>query len=195
MNQHYKVTSAKIRPEKQEMVEQLKVKFNESQIVVLTNYRGEKNTPGLTVKEVSNLRDKIRDAGSEYKVVKNTLACIAVRELGDDKLGNYLVEPTAAIFGYKDPVATAKAILDFKKEANKDRAHLPVVKAIYMKGKFLSADELETLATLPSKEALLGQLLSVINGPVQNLVGVLSAPMRDFVNVLSAIQKQKEEQS
>lgn len=190
------MTSTKIiRPEKQEMVEQLKGKFKESQIVVLTNYRGEKGKPGLTVKEVSNLREKVRDAGSEYKVIKNTLACRAVKELGDEKLGDYLVEPTAVIFGYKDPVATAKAIVDFKKEANKDRNHLPVVKAAYMKGKFLSSDELDTLATLPPKEALLGQLLGVINGPVQNFVGVLAAPMRDFVNVLCAIQKQKEEAS
>ncbi len=189
-----KVTSTKIRPEKQEMVEQLKGKFKESQIVVLTNYRGEKGKPGLTVKEVSVLREKIRDAGSEYKVIKNTLACKAIKETGDDKLSAYFAEPTAAIFGYKDPVATAKAIVDFKKEANKDRNHLPVVKAAYMKGKFLSAEELETLATLPSREALLGQLAGVMNGPVQNFVGVLAAPMRDFVNVLNAIKRQKEEQ-
>ncbi|MEQ8169399.1 MAG: 50S ribosomal protein L10 [Candidatus Eremiobacterota bacterium] len=188
------MTSTKIRPEKQEMVEQLKGKFKESQIVVLTNYRGEQGKPGLTVKEVSILREKIRDAGSEYKVIKNTLACKAIQETDNDKLIGYFAEPTAAIFGYKDPVATAKAIVDFKKEANKDRNHLPVIKAAYMKGKFLSPEELETLATLPSREVLLGQLAGVMNGPVQNLVGVLAAPMRDFVNVLNAIKRQKEEQ-
>jgi large subunit ribosomal protein L10 len=187
------VTVSKIRPEKQDMVEQLKGKFGESQIVILTNYRGELSAPGLTVKEVSNLRDKVREVGSEYKVIKNTLARIAVNELGQDKLGDYLVEPTAVIFGYKDPVATAKAVLDFKKDAHKDRTHLPVIKAIYMQGKFLTVEDLDTLAKLPPKEVLLSQLLGVIQGPVQNMASVLAAPLRDFVGVLFAIQKQKEE--
>ncbi len=116
------MTSTKIRPEKQEMVEQLKGKFKESQIVVLTNYRGEKGKPGLTVKEVSVLREKIRDAGSEYKVIKNTLACKAIKETGDDKLSAYFAEPTAAIFGYKDTCSNSQSLCrTSKKKPNKDR--------------------------------------------------------------------------
>ncbi|HPZ09074.1 MAG TPA: 50S ribosomal protein L10 [Candidatus Eremiobacteraeota bacterium] len=187
----YQVT--RIKPEKEQMVEFIKDKFEKSQIIILTNYRGELKTHGLTVKEVSGLREKIKESGSEYKVLKNTLAQIAVRDIGIEALGDYFVEPTAVIFGYKDPVATAKAILDFKKEADKDRNHLPLIKAVYMNGKFLSAEELDTLATLPPKEVLLSQLLGAIKGPVQNLAGAFSAPLRDFVNVLQAIVKQKEE--
>lgn len=182
-----------IRQQKREVVEVLKKKFSDSQLLILTNYRGDVSTPGLTVKEMTSLRRRISEGGGEYKVIKNTLAKIALKELGRDELLQYLVNPTAAVFAYKDPAAAAKAITEHKKDAVKARKHLPVVKAVYMDGKLLKEDDLKRLADLPSKEVLLSMLVSALEGPVQNLANVLSAPMRDLANLLLQVKDQKEE--
>jgi len=185
----------KIREEKRKSIDEIKKRFEKSQIVVLTNYRGEVKLPGLTVKEVTALRQKIRETGGEYKVFKNTLTGIALQEIGCKELGQYLVEPTAVIFGYNEPVDTAKAIVDFKKDADKQRKHLPVVKAIYMDGKVFKPEELDAISKLPPKKELLTVLLSLLESPLQNLVNVFSAPMRDLVTVLMAIKAKKEEEA
>jgi len=116
------------------------------------------------------------------------------KELGYDNLLEYLVEPTAAVFGYKDPSATAKAITQFKKEAGKQRKHLPVIKAVFMSDKLLDPDELKRLADLPSREVLLTMLVSVLEGPLQNLASYLSSPVGDFANILMAVKEKKEEE-
>lgn len=186
-------TSSKIRDEKVKVVEELKEKFASSQIIVLTNYRGDDKAHGLTVKEISKFRNKVKASGGEYTVIKNTLARIALEQLGITEISEFLVSPTAIVMGYKDPVATAKAIVEFKKESTADRNHLPVVKAIYMNGKTLPVGELENLSKVPPREVLLAQLLSCMEGPLQNLVNIFIAPVRDLVGVLDAVKAKKEE--
>ena len=90
--------NVKIREGKRESIDLIKGKFEESQIVILTNYRGDVKTPGLTVKEVNALRRKVRESGGEYKVLKNTMTRIALEEIGCNDLSEFLVDPTAVIF-------------------------------------------------------------------------------------------------
>ena len=97
------------RADKVAAVAEIKENLSRSQGAVLADYRG------LNVKQVTELRRQLREAGVEYKVVKNTLTIIAAKELGLDDLSQYLVGPTAIAFGYEDPVAPAKVLSDFAK--------------------------------------------------------------------------------
>lgn len=136
---------------------------------------------GLKVSEATEFRRKIRDAGATYRVVKNTLAKRALEGTSLESLEPHLSGMTGLAFTGEDPVALAKVIHDFAKD----------VPAITFKAGILADQELdqgrfEALAVLPSKEALLAQLLSVLQAPVRNLLGVLQAPARDLVMVLKA---------
>lgn len=182
-----------IRSQKREVVDVLKQKFSDTQLLVLTNYRGDVSSPGLTVKEMTDLRRRVRGCGGEYKVIKNTLAKIALKELGREELLPCLVSPTAALFAYKDPAGAAKAITEYKKDLDKSRKHLPVIKAVYMDGRLLKEEDLKRLSELPSKEVLLTMLVTVLEGPLQNLVNMLSAPVGELANVLLAVKQKKEE--
>ena len=167
----------------------IKQKMEEAKIAILTDYRGEGH--GLTVKAITDLRTKIRETKGEYRIYKNTMSSLAFKDIGADGLVEYLKEPTAIVFGYEDPAATSKALVEFLKEQKKDP--LPIIKAGFMDGEVIKEDQIKILATLPPKDVLLGNLLRAMNGPTQGFVTVLSGVPRAFVTVLSEIKKQKEE--
>lgn len=136
---------------------------------------------GLKVSEATEFREKIRNIGGSYRVVKNTLTKRALEGTGLESLEPHLKGMTGLAFTETDPVALAKAIHDFAKD----------VPAIEFKGgilddKEVDAGQFKALAALPSKEALQSQLLSVLQAPIRNLLGVLQAPARDLVLVLKA---------
>lgn len=136
---------------------------------------------GIKVSEVTEFRDKIREIGGSYQVVKNTLTKRALEGTGLESLEPHLQGMTGLAFTESDPVALAKAIHDFAKD----------VPAIEFKGGILDDKEVDpvqfkALAVLPSKESLQAQLLSVLQAPIRNLLGVLQAPSRDLVLVLKA---------
>lgn len=170
-------------------IQKIKDKLQKAKILILTDYRGE--SKGMTVKKISELRTGLRETGSEYRIYKNTLTRIAVKELNAEELQEHLVQPTAIVFGYEDPAATSKALIEFLK-GQKDNV-LPVVRVGYMDGSIISEDTIKVLATLPPKNVLLGNLLRAMNGPVQGVVNVLNGVPRALVTVLSEIKKQKEE--
>ncbi|HHY92587.1 MAG TPA: 50S ribosomal protein L10 [Firmicutes bacterium] len=169
------------RPEKEATVAELKEKLSRAQSVILTNYRG------LTVAEMTELRKKLREAGLEYKVAKNTLTSIAARDFVGEELDRLLPGPTGLAFSYTDPVAPAKILGEFAK------AHKALeIKGGILQNKVIDADGVKALADLPPREVLIAQLLGVLQGPIRGLVTVLSGPQRNLVYALEAIRKQKE---
>jgi len=166
---------------KKEIVAELEQKLKSSKAAILADYRG------ITVEEVTNLRRACRDAGVEYKVVKNTLAKIAAENSGFSVLNELLTGPTAIAFGLEDPVAPAKVLMDFAKK-NKNFE----IKGGLVEGKLMGVSEIKTLADLPSREVLLSQVLRGFNAPLTNLCSVLQGPIRKLVYALKAVQEQKQ---
>ena len=165
---------------KQSLVQQIKEKLENCQSAVFIDYRG------LTVEEVTSLRNKFREAGVEYKVLKNTMIHRAAEQLGMEELFSHLEGPTAVAFGMEDAVAPAKIINDFIKASKKTE-----IKAGILEGKVVDAKMVEELASLPSKEVLVAKVLGSMNAPITGLVSVLSGTMRNFVCALNAIAEKK----
>ncbi|TYO95226.1 LSU ribosomal protein L10P [Geothermobacter ehrlichii] len=168
------------RTSKEQLVAELSAKLARVKAAFVADYRG------LTVEEANELRSKLREAGVEYQVVKNTLLRLAIKDTENACLEEFLQGPTAIAMAEDDPVAPAKVLSEFAK-AN-DRFEL---KGGVLEGKVLGLDGIKVLSDLPSREVLLAKLLGSINAPVSNFVGVLAAVPRSLVQVLSAIQDKK----
>ena len=169
------------RPEKVAMVQEIQERLSKSQGAVLTDYRG------LNAAEITELRKRLRDAGVEYKVLKNTLTTLAAEELELEGLIPLLEGPTAIAFGYDDPVAPAKIISEFAK-TNKNLE----VKGGLLEGKILDPAGVKDLAELPSREVLLSMVVRGMQGPIAGLVNVLQGNIRNLVYALDAVRQQKE---
>ena len=165
--------SEKVLEQKKAQVVEVAEALKSAQTGILVDYRG------LTVEQVTELRKQMREAGVEYKVLKNTMIKRAVAALGIDGVDNVLEGPTAVAVGKDDPVAPARILNDFVKKVKKTE-----IKGGIVYGKAASVAEIEYLATLPSKEQLIASLMSVINGVTSK-----------FVRTLEAIRVQKEEQA
>ena len=166
---------------KEAVIVGIKEKIEKAKSVVLLDYRG------LTVQEVTALRDQMRGAGIEYKVIKNTMLTRAAAELGITGAEELFKGPTAVAFGFTDPVAPAKILVEFIKKAKKTE-----IKGGMLEGKVVGIDQIKYLAELPSKEVLIAKMLGTLNAPITNLVGVLSGVPRALVCTLNAIREQKE---
>lgn len=172
------------KPEKVAMVQEIQDRLSKTQGAVLTDYRG------LTAGEMTVLRKQLRDAGVEFKVLKNTLVILAAQELGLEDLVPVLNGPTAFAFGYDDPVVPAKIISEFAKKS-KDLE----IKGGILEGKVLDAQGVQSLADLPSREVLLSMVVRGMQAPIAGMVNVLQGNIRNFVYALEAVRKQKEEAS
>lgn len=172
-----------VTAEKQSIVAELQEKFSATKGAVLTNYRG------LTVAQDTKLRAKLREAGVEYRVVKNTMARIAAREAGIEGLDEHLEGPTAIAFSVTDPVAPARVISDFVKE---HKLKALEVKAGLVEGKVIDAAGVKALANLPSREVLIAQVLAGMQSPIVGFVNVLQGSIRNLVYALDAVRQQKE---
>ena len=172
-----------ITQEKVQSVAELKEKFSTTKGAVLTNYRG------LTVAQDTKLRRKLREAGVEYRVFKNTLTRIAAKEAGIEGLDPYLEGPTAIALSMTDPVAPAKVISDFVKE---NKLQTLEVKAGLVEGKVIDASGVKALSNLPPREVLIAQVLAGMQAPIAGFVNVLSGTMRNLVYALDAVRQQKE---
>ena len=156
--------SASVLEQKKQVVAELVEKLKAAQAGVLVDYRG------LTVEEDTNLRAKLREAGVEYKVVKNTLTRFAAKEVGYDELDEMLNGPTSLAMSETDPVAPAKVIAEFAKTNDKIE-----IKAGFLDGKVISIDEVKTLADTPSREVLIAKIMGSMNAPISKLVRTLQA--------------------
>lgn len=167
--------------EKIETVREIKEKLQNSKIAIMTTY------VGINVAQVTDLRKRLRESGIKYKVYKNNLARIALREIGAEHAADFMKGPTAWAFS-DDPVAPAKILQDFSKEVQ----FVQILGGV-MEGKVLTREQVLSLANLPPKEILVAQVVGTIAAPLRNLVTVLSALPRNLVTVLNEIKKKKEE--
>ncbi len=172
------------KAEKREVVESLKEKLQRAQGAVLTDYRG------LNVAQMTELRRRLREAGIEYKVVKNTLTWRAAQEIGMLDLESYLKGPTAIAFGYDDPVVPAKTLSDFSKEHKELE-----IKAGILNGAVIDVSKVKELANLPSKDELLAKVAGGIKAPLAGFAFVTSGLLRSLVAVIDAVRTQREEQA
>jgi large subunit ribosomal protein L10 len=141
-------------------------------------------TQGLTVAEVTDLRRKLRAAGLELHVIKNTLLRIAAERAHYQDLSELLHGQTAIALSFEDEVTAAKTIMDYLRTA---RTGKPVtVKAGLLEQAPITAKQVDDLAKIPSKNQLRAELVGAIHGPLNQVYGVVTAPMRDIINVLEA---------
>lgn len=162
------------RSQKADSVAQLNAVFNEAGVVVVTR------NLGLTVAQSTELRAKMREAGASYKVAKNRLAKLALEDTPYEGLEEYLSGPTA--LGYsEDPVAAAKAAVDFAK--SNDR--LEIVGGS-MGGQLLDEAGIKALASMPSLDELRGKLVGLVNAPATKIAQVVNAPAAKLARVFGA---------
>jgi large subunit ribosomal protein L10 len=170
------------RKEKASVVEELKGKFAEAKIAIVTDYCG------LTVPVLEELRRELQKNNAEIRVAKNTLLRKAVEGSSFEGLTESFKGTTAVTVSYDDPVAPAKILTEFAKKNPKLE-----IRTASLEGQMLSASDIEALSSLPSKEVLLAKLLSVMNGVPTGLVQVLSGVPRKMLYALQAIGDQKNE--
>ena len=169
------------RPEKTQAVDEIKTRFEESTAALLTEYRG------LSVSDIAELRGALREADADYKVLKNTLARIAAREVGMEDLVGMLEGPTAIAFCRGDAVAAAKALDDAAK-----RFPVLVIKGGVLRGKTIDADQTKALAGLEPREVQLAKIAMMMNQPLQLTVNVFAAALRDLGSMLAQVVAKKE---
>jgi large subunit ribosomal protein L10 len=162
---------------KVKIVASLQETFSRSRVGVFTDYRG------LTTTELNELRGKLRESGIEYKVVKNSLAQLAVKNAGMGDLAGAFTGPLAVAFDFSDSPIVAKV-----------RATKLVlgIKGGFLGERALTPPEVETLARLPSKPVLISQVMAGMQSPIYGLVNVLAGPIRGIMGVLQARIKQLE---
>jgi large subunit ribosomal protein L10 len=175
-----KLPSKKILKQKQELVMGLSEKIKTAKALVLADYRG------LTVEQDTEMRNALRKAGVDYKVVKNTLTKFAAKENGLDGLDTFLNGPTAMALSDSDPVAPAKILSEYAKKYNKLEIKVGVVE-----GKVIDLSGIKMLAELPSREVLIAKVLGGFNAPISGLVNVLNGNIRGLAVALNAIAEQR----
>lgn len=169
----------KILEQKMRAVDELTEKIKNCSSLVLADYRG------LTVEQDTELRNSLREAGVEYKVIKNTITRFAVRNSDLEELEPYLKGPTAIAIS-DDPVAPAKVLAEY---ANKFK--ILELKVGVVEGKVIGVDGLKALAALPSRDELVARVVGGLNAPITGLVNVLNGNLRGLVVALNAIAEQK----
>jgi len=169
---------------KHDLLKDLKIRLTGAKAIVLIDYKG------INVEEVSELRNRLREAGVDYFVQKNTLVKIALNELGITSLDNDLVGPTAVAVCKGDEITPARVTAKFVKEVM-DKKEFPQFKAGYVDGTRMDRAELIALAKLPSREELLSKVLGSVQAPLSGFVGVLQGVIRKFVYAVDAIAKEK----
>jgi large subunit ribosomal protein L10 len=164
-----------MRAEKQNITAEYKTRLNSSPFFIVVEYKG------LRVGPMTELRKRLAKAGAELHIVKNSIFRIAAREAGVGELNGALTGQLAVITGQKDVSSAAKVIKTFAAEFDK-----PKLKFGYLNNKRLEANDLKTLADLPSLDVLRGKLLGVLNAPATKLVRLLNTPATQLARVLQA---------
>ena len=169
---------------KKAKVAELKAELSAAKTTIVADYRG------LTVSDISAVRRALRGEGISYRVVKNRLAKIAAQEAGTSELNELLEGPSALAMGSGDEVVLARTFLDAIKPFR-----TVTVRGAVLSGKRVDADAVSRLATLPSREVLLGQLAGGMASPLSTMASLLAAPLRNLGYALSQLAEQKGQQA
>lgn len=171
------------REEKAKIISEISEKISKAKRIVLADFTK------MTVAEVNELRRELKNAGVDYKVVKNTLLRIAMGNVGGyDGLFKYLEGPTAVAFGYDDSSLPVKLIKKVRSKFDK-----PLVKAIFIDGQVYDGSKLDELANLPSKNDIIAGIIGSISAPANGIVWALNSVLSELVFVIDAIAKKLEE--
>jgi large subunit ribosomal protein L10 len=172
--------------EKAQAISDIRDWIERSTIAISTNYAG------LPVSQITAFRRALREAGVEYRVVKNALAFRAADEAGVPAIKQIVSGPTGIAFGYGEPSEPAKAISNFIRT---NRSTMTIIGGV-LDGRALSPADIENLATLPPREELIAKLLGQLQAPITGLVRVLNGPQSGLARVLQAIvDKQTQQQA
>ncbi len=167
------------REQKKVQLEELKVKFGEASSILFAHYIG------MSVGDVSQLRKKLKEAGAEMKVAKKTLMKLAAQEKGlpvpDDAM---MQGPIACIFSKKDPTAGAQAAYAF----SKDHPQVAFLGGIF-EGKLLNKQSAMALATIPSRQVLLGTFAGMLRSPLHKFASIINSPLTGFARALKEMEK------
>jgi large subunit ribosomal protein L10 len=175
------MANAKIIEKKKKLVENLKEKINSAKVVLISDYRG------ISVKQITDLRKKLRSDGTEYKVFKNTLIKRALSDAGFKGLEDVLEGPVALLFGYEDPVEPLKVLFDFIGEVEKGD-----VKAGIIEKQIMQREQIVEMSKLPSREELIAKMVGGFQSPIYGLVNVLQGNIRKLIYALNAVKDKKQ---
>ena len=167
--------------EKKKIVETIRQQLEASNLVVFTDYRS------LNVREITDLRNKLRAPGVKCQVVKNTMLRFALEQCGYENLVFDIVGPNAVIFSEEDPVGPAKAVFEFAKTNKKLQ-----IKGGILEGQMVAAERIKDLSELPPREVLLAQVVGTMQAPMAGLVRVLNGNLTGLARALDQIREQKE---
>ena len=170
------------RTEKQTFVGDFREKLQEASVLYLTDFSG------LDVKSMTLLRQRLKDSGAEYLVVKNRLVKLALADLDLPDISEALLGPTGVVLGYEGTIEPAKAVRDFAKEHD-DK---PVFKLGILDKKIVSAVEIERLAKIPPRAQLLAELAGALEAPMSALASALEGKLQEMSGLLDALREQKE---
>jgi large subunit ribosomal protein L10 len=170
------------KEQKIEQVDLLTEKLKKAKVAVLTDYRG------LKVSQIQELRGKLRGGDVEYRVIKNTLARRAAEAAGYPALKEEIKGPVAIAFGYDDLGVPSRLISEFIRAT---RLKVDVVGGL-VEGRVFSSDQIKQLADLPSREALIAQLMGTLQSPVAQLVGIMQTPLQQLMGLLNAYKTKLE---
>lgn len=168
-------------PRKEKLVEELTDALGRATMTIVADYRG------LKVSDLQSLRAQLRPHNADVKVAKNTLAKIAARANNLEVLESELVGPTALVMAYDDVAQPAKIVNDFVRTSR-----ILQVRSGLLEGQIIAADRIDEIASLPSRDVLIGKVVGGMTAPLYNIVGVLSAPTRSLLYVLQARASQLE---
>ena len=170
----------KINEEKTGAVEELKKLFSQATDYIFTDYRG------LTVAQITELRNKLREQHTAYRVIKNRVAKLALKDLGQPEVDELLTGPTAVALPEEESGPIAKILVDFGKDN-------PVeIKGGIIDGRVFGLKQMEAFSKLPTRDELIAKLMGTMNAPIQNLVYTLNAVPQKLVRVLQAVADKKQ---
>ncbi len=170
------------REEKAQIIDSLEQVFSRCNIAILTDYRG------ISATEMTDLRRRLREAGIEYRVVKNTLARFAAQRVGREELLGFFEGPVAIAFGYGEITEPAKALADYIETSTAGMS----IRGGFLPDRLLTSEDVDTLSKVPSREVLLAQVVGGVQSPISTLVSSLTAPMRGIIEVLQSRIQQME---
>lgn len=171
----------KLQQYKVDAVEELKNTFQDAGDFILADYRG------LNVEQITELRKQLREKGASFKVIKNRFAKIALKELEYPEMDDQFVGPTAVALTTEEAGPAAKVLVDFAGDAPLE------LKGAMIDGQVFDSAQVTAFSKLPTKNELIAQLMSVMNGPVRNLMFALQAVPQKLVRTLQAVADQKAE--
>jgi large subunit ribosomal protein L10 len=169
-------------PRKVAMLAEIKDRMERASVAISADFRG------LTVAQLTDLRRALRPADVEVNIVKNTLAAMAATQAGRPEMSELLTGPTALAIGFGDPVAPVKALTEHLRA----RRMTLDIHGGWLEGKILTRAEVEGLATMPSKEQMIADVVGKLQSPLYNFAGLLQASIRNFAGLVEARATQLE---